>query len=72
MLSTDLEYGSPRTKAYNDEHVTAGVQLTVDLLDEVHDTVMVRSAKYQQDLRGYHDRRVRDRPFSVATKCFEG
>jgi hypothetical protein len=34
-------------------------QLAVDLLDEARNMVVVRSAKYQQDLRRYHDHQVR-------------
>jgi hypothetical protein len=65
MLATKLEYGSPMTKAYNDEHATTDMQLTIDLLDEACDTVVVRFTKYQQDLNHYHDRQVRGRSFNV-------
>jgi hypothetical protein len=47
---TELEYGTPRIHAYNDEQTTTYVQLFADLLDEARDMVIIRSAKYQQDL----------------------
>lgn len=65
MLSTELEYGSPRTEAYEGEWATTDAQLSIDLLDEIWDEVMIRSAKYQQDLLCYHDRQVQGRSFNV-------
>ena len=37
----------------------------MDQLDKAHDIALLRSAKYQQALRRYHSRRVRDRAFNV-------
>ena len=37
----------------------------MDQLDEAHDITLLRSAKYQQALRWYHNRWVRDRAFNV-------
>ena len=37
----------------------------MDQLDEACDIVLFHSAKYQQALRRYHGRRVRDRAFNV-------
>jgi hypothetical protein len=34
-------------------------------LEEARDIALLHSTKYQQALRGYHHRRVRDRVFSV-------
>jgi hypothetical protein len=55
VLPTELEYGLPRTEAYNDEHGTIDAQLSVDLPDEARDVVVICFAKYQEDLRCYHD-----------------
>jgi hypothetical protein len=65
MLPIELEYGSPRVQAYDEGHVMADAELSVDLLDEARDAVVLRSTKYQQDLRRYHDRTVRDLSFNV-------
>lgn len=54
VLPIELEYGSLRTKVYNDEQAATDEQLSVGLLDEVN-AVVIRSAKYQHDLRHYHD-----------------
>ena len=37
----------------------------MDQLDEARDTALLHSAKYQQALRRYHGRRVRDRAFNI-------
>jgi len=66
MLSTELAYGSPRIQAYDDEQETTAAQLATDLLDEARDAIVVISAKYQQDLRRYHDRQVHGRSFNVS------
>jgi hypothetical protein len=66
MLSTELAYGSPRIQAYDDEQETTAAQLATDLLDEARDAIVVISAKYQQDLRRYHDRQVHGRSFNIS------
>lgn len=55
MLPLELEYDSPRTKAYDDIRANMDIELTINLLDETHDTVLICFAKYQYDLRCYHD-----------------
>jgi hypothetical protein len=40
-------------------------QLAIDLIDEAHNEVVLRSAKYQQDLRHYHNRQVQGKSFNV-------
>ena len=37
----------------------------MDQLDEARDIALLRSAKYQQALRRYHSRRVRDQAFNI-------
>lgn len=37
----ELEYDSPRTKAFDDIQATTDAQLTIDLLNETHDTVVI-------------------------------
>ena len=65
VLPTELEYGSPRVQAYNEERAMMDSQLSIDLLDDTRDAIVIRSAKYQQDLRRYHGRMVRDRSFNI-------
>jgi hypothetical protein len=65
ILPTDLEYGSPRTKAYDDRSNQASREDSLDQLEEAQDVALLHSARYQQSLRRYHARRVRTRGFQV-------
>ena len=65
ILLTDLDYGAPRIRAYNEQGAEASHEDAMGQLDEARDVALLRSAKYQQALRLYHSRRVRDRAFNV-------
>jgi hypothetical protein len=65
ILPTDLEYGAPRVKAYDNQGNQASLEDTVDQLEEARDVALLHLAKYQQALRRYHQRRVQDRAFNV-------
>ena len=65
ILPIDLDYGAPRIRAYNEQGAEASHEDAMDQLDEDHDIALLRSAKYQQALRWYHGRRVRDQAFNA-------
>ena len=65
VLPTDLNYGAPRIKAYDEQGAKASHQDAMDQLDEARDITLLYSAKYQQALRRYHGRWVLDRAFNV-------
>jgi hypothetical protein len=50
ILPTDLEYGSPRTRAYADQSNQANREDSLDLLEEARDMALLHSARYQQSL----------------------
>jgi hypothetical protein len=56
VLPTDLEYGSPRTKAYDDRSYQTSREDSLDQLEEARDVALLHSARYQQSLRRYHAR----------------
>ena len=62
---TDLDYGAPRVKAYNEQGNEASLEDAMDLLDEARDVALLCSAKYQKVLRRYHSRRVWGRAFGI-------
>jgi hypothetical protein len=64
-LPTDLEYGSPRTRAYADQSNQASREDSLDQLEEARDMTLLHSARYQQSLRRYHARGVRSRDLQV-------
>jgi transposase InsO family protein len=51
ILPTDLEYGSPRTKAYDDRSNRTNREDSLDQLEEARDVALLHSARYQQSLR---------------------
>jgi hypothetical protein len=65
ILPTDLEYGSPRTKAYDDQNNQTSREDSLDQLEEARDVALLHSARYQQSLRHYHARRIWPRGFQV-------
>jgi hypothetical protein len=65
ILPMDLEYGSPRTKAYDDQNNQTSREDSLDQLEEARDIALLHSVRYQQSLRRYHARRVRPRGFQV-------
>jgi hypothetical protein len=65
ILPTDLEYGSPRTRAYDDQSNQTNREDSLDQLEEARDMALLHSARYQQSLRRYHARWVRSRDLQV-------
>ena len=65
ILPTDLEYGSPRTRAYADQSNQVNREDSLDQLEEARDMALLHSARYQQSLRRYHARGVRSRDLQV-------
>jgi transposase InsO family protein len=65
ILPTDLEYGSPRTKVYDDRGNQTSREDSLDQLEETRDVALLHSARYQQSLRRYHAQRVRPWDFQV-------
>jgi hypothetical protein len=50
ILPTDLEYGSPRVRAYDDQSNRANREDSLDQLEEAQDVALLHSARYQQSL----------------------
>ena len=45
-LLTNLDYGAPRVRAYDEQGAKASLEDTMDQLDEAHDVALLRLAKY--------------------------
>jgi hypothetical protein len=58
VLPTDLEYGSPRAKAYDNRSNQTSREDSLDQLEEARDVALLHSTRYQQSLRCYHARMV--------------
>ena len=51
VLPTDLDYGAPRIRAYDEQGAETSHEDAMDQLDEAHDIALLHSAKDQQALR---------------------
>ena len=63
MLPRDIRHDSPHVAAYVEANNEQARQEALDLFDEKHDLAIARSAIYKQDLRRYHNRRVKSKTF---------
>ena len=63
MLPTDMIHDSPRVISYIEKDAEEARQDGLDILEEERELALQRSAIYQQDLRRYQSRRVRNRSF---------
>jgi hypothetical protein len=64
VLPTDLEYGSPRVRGYDEDANQRAREDSLDQLDEARLVALMHSARYQQSLRRYQTRKIRRRDFS--------
>jgi hypothetical protein len=65
VLPTDIDYGSPRVRAYTKEGNQVALEDVIDQLNEARDVALLRCTKYQQALQHYQGRIVRPREFHV-------
>ena len=65
VLPADVRFEAPRVTAYTEATSNNALQDVVDLLDEARDIALARTTVYQQALRNYHSRRIRNRSFNV-------
>jgi transposase InsO family protein len=64
ILPTDLEYGSPRIKGYDEGANQRAREDSLDQLDEARTVALMHSARYQQALRRYQARKIRCQDFN--------
>jgi hypothetical protein len=65
VLLADLKFGAPRLIFENIAEAEATRLEDIDVLEEERLNAVIQSARYQQTLRRYHDKAVRQRFFSV-------
>ena len=64
-MSTELEFGSPRVRNFNEKKSEDNRLEDLDQLEEARHIATIQSAIYLQGLHRYHDRNVRGRAFST-------
>src|SRR5438876_4175493 len=65
VLPTELEFGSPRVRNFNEKLSEDSRLVDLDQLEETRDVTAIQSAIYLQGLCRYHDHNVRGRAFSI-------
>ena len=65
VLPSELDHGTPRVKDFDHDRAMEAQQDTVDLLEEACKTTVIHSARYQQTLCRYHERKIRGRILEV-------
>jgi transposase InsO family protein len=60
FLPTDLEYGSPSVRGYDEDANQLAREDSLDQLDEARTVALMHFARYQQSLRRYQDNRGQD------------
>ena len=65
VLPSDLEHGTPRVKAFDHDRAMEAQQDAVDLLGEAHEMTIIHSARYQQSLHRYCERKIRGRILEI-------
>jgi hypothetical protein len=64
VLPTDLEYGSPKIKGYDEDLNQRAREDSLDQIDEARDVVMMHSTRYQQAVRWYQAQKIWRRDFN--------
>ena len=65
VLPSDIAFGAPRIQNYDENEAEATRCTDIDSAEEHHLTASIQHARYEQQLRRYHDRNVDERDFNV-------
>jgi hypothetical protein len=65
VLPSELDFGALRVKAFDPAMAAESQRNAMEILEEVRLATLLRSARYQQTLRRYHARRIRERTLQV-------
>ena len=65
ILPADIMWKSPRLEMYDSSEADGRCQLELDSLDEMRCNALLRSTRYLQNMRRYHDRNIQTRSFNI-------
>ena len=65
ILPADITWKSPTVKQYDECVAEETRRLNIDSLEEARCAALIKSARYLEGLRRYHDRNVKDRSFNI-------
>ena len=61
----DITFGAPHTQTYRQDEAGTTRQTEIDLVEEHNLTATLQHARYEQQLRRYHDRNMQERDFHI-------
>ena len=64
-MPSDLDYGAPRVRGFDPDLAAEAQRDAMEVLEEARLATLHLSARYQQTLRRYHERRIRERTLQV-------
>jgi hypothetical protein len=65
VLPTDVAFGAPRIQQYEEGTAEETCKVDLDSIEEHRVAALMQHMWYEQQLRRYHDRNVRERSFNV-------
>ena len=65
ILPADIMWKSPRLEMYDQVAADGTRQLNLDSLDEIRCNALLRSTRYLQNMRWYHDHNIQTRSFNI-------
>jgi len=65
VLPSDVTFGSPRVENFDQSSANLTRELEINCTEEKRLTSCLRTAKYLEAIRRYHNRNVKDRSFVV-------
>src|SRR6185437_10860530 len=65
VLPSNLDYGALRVKAFDPETAAEAQRDAMEVLEEARLATLHRSARYQQTLCKYYEKRIRERTLQV-------
>lgn len=65
ILPANIMWKSPRLEMYDSTEANGSRQLELDSLDEMRCNALLRSTRYLQNMRRYHDHNIQTRSFNV-------
>jgi hypothetical protein len=65
ILPTDITFGSPRIKFYEEGEAEQTRRVDLNNLEEQRMVAVMRQARHDQQLRWYHDHNIKETSFNV-------
>jgi len=65
VLPSDIAFGAPRIQNYDENEAESTRRTDIDSAEEHCLTASLQHARYEQQLRRYHDRNIQERDFNI-------